>query len=338
MPSQPGGRQSTLAAVLAATALLAAALASCGGSSGHPSHRGISHPSATGQPTRHHRIDRKRQSTPAPPFAVGRTTLVLIDHRRTETLPGGTRIPRRLRTLVFYPRVSARVTFPLLVFGHGFAVTPLTYGALLQYWAAQGFVVAAPFFPLESRNAPGGPDESDLPNQPGDMSFLITRMLSISAHGSGALSHLVDPHQIAVSGQSDGGDTALAVAYGAGRYRDPRIGAAVILSGAEIPGLTLSYFFPGEPPLLAVQGTADPINPPSLTAQFFAAARPPKYLLALSGARHLPPYQRAPDLSIVERVTVAFLRRYLEHDAAAGRQLPTLGNVPGRASLTAVPR
>jgi fermentation-respiration switch protein FrsA (DUF1100 family) len=272
---------------------------------------------------------------PAPPFPVGRTTLVLIDHGRTETLPGGTRIPRHLRTLVFFPRVSGHLSFPLLVFGHGFAVTPLTYGALLQYWAAQGFVVAAPFFPLESRNAPGGPNESDLPNQPGDMSFLITRMLSISAHGSGPLSHLIDPHHVAVSGQSDGGDTALAVAYGA-TDRDRRVGAAVILSGAEIPGLTMSYFFPGEPPLLAVQGTADSINPPSLTAQFFTAARAPKYLLALPGARHLPPYQHGPDLGIVERVTVAFLRRYLEHDAQAGRQLPTLGNVAGRASLTAV--
>jgi dienelactone hydrolase len=246
---------------------------------------------------------------PGPPFSVGHTTMVLIDHTRTEALPDGTRIARRLRTLVFYPLAPTRRAFPLLLFGHGFAVTPLTYGALLRYWAAQGFVVAAPFFPLESRNAPGGPNETDLPNQPGDMRFLISRLLSISAGRTGVLSHLINPSQIAVSGQSDGGDTALAVAYGGGQ-RDPRVRAAVILSGAEIPGLRLSYFSAGEP----------------------------KYLLTLPGARHLPPYQRPPDLGIVERVTVAFLRRYLEHDRQAGRQLSSLGNVPGLASLAAVLR
>ena len=74
-----------------------------------------------------------------------------------------------------------------------------------------------------------------------------------------------------------------------------------------------------------MQGTADPINPPSLTYQFFDAASGPKYLLTLFGAGHLPPYRHPPDLPVVERVTGAFLRRYLEHDATAGRELARLG-------------
>ncbi len=60
---------------------------------------------------------------------------------------------------------------------------------------------------------PGGPDESDLVNQPADMRFVISRMLAASSAGSGPLAGLIDPTQIAVTGQSDGGDTALAVAY-----------------------------------------------------------------------------------------------------------------------------
>lgn len=263
--------------------------------------------------------------------------MVFIDHSRTERLPTGAQVPRRLRTLVFYPQLSgARRSFPLLVFGHGFAVTPLTYGRLLNYWAAQGFVVAAPFFPLESHNAPGGPNESDLPNQPGDVSFVISQMLRVNATGSPSLHGLINPRQIAVSGQSDGGDTALAVAYG-GADRDRRVRAAVILSGEEIPGDHLSYFPAGSPPLLAVQGTADPINPPAFTYQFFSAAPAPKYLLTLPGEAHLPPYQRPPGLGIVERVTVAFLRRWVEGDHAAGHKLSKLGNVPGLAQLAAYP-
>ncbi len=67
--------------------------------------------------------------------------------------------------------------FPQIVFGHGFAVTPATYYLLLRAWARAGYVVAAPVFPKENAQAPGGPDESDLVNQPRDMSFVITCML-----------------------------------------------------------------------------------------------------------------------------------------------------------------
>ena len=78
------------------------------------------------------------------------------------------------------PRAPAarRGPFPLVVFGHGFAVTPAPYAPLLRAWARAGYVVAAPIFPLENANAPGGPNESDLVNQPRDMSFVITRMLA----------------------------------------------------------------------------------------------------------------------------------------------------------------
>ena len=111
----------------------------------------------------------------------------------------------------------------------------------MQSWARAGYVVAAPVFPLENANAPGGPDESDLVNQPADMRFVISRMLAASSAGSGPLAGLLDPKQIAVAGQSDGGDTALAVAYNR-YYRDPRVGAAVILSGAELPASVGSRF------------------------------------------------------------------------------------------------
>ncbi len=332
---------------LAAVAVLAAALAlvlvivvtTGGGAGGSGARRdaGRHRPSVPPGKTVVDRPPRTRPVADGPPYPVAHASFVFIDHSRSERLPNGTQIPRHLRTLVFYPRRSGqRRPFPLVVFGHGFAVTPLIYGALLHYWAAQGFVVAAPFFPLESHNAPGGPNESDLPNQPRDMSFVISRVLALSAAGSGPLSGLVDRHQIAVSGQSDGGDSALAVAYG-GVDRDSRVKAAVILSGAEIPGLSLSYFPAGSPPLLAVQGTADTINPPAFTSQFFSAAPAPKYLLSLPGAAHLPPYQRQPDLGIVERVSVAFLRRYLQAEPSAAAQLVRVGNVPGRAELSAHP-
>jgi predicted dienelactone hydrolase len=224
-----------------------------------------------------------------------------------------------------------------VVFGHGFAVMPSIYSQLLEAWARAGYVVAAPIFPLANADAPGGPNESDLPNQPRDVSFVITSMLALSGERQGPLAGMLDPAEIGVSGQSDGGDTALTVTYN-GSFRDPRIRAAVILSGQEIPGVG-GYDFPApSPPLLATQGLADTINLPDTTFAFWNEAPAPKYLLTLPGAPHLGPYTGAqPQLAIVERVTVAFLDHYLKGERGALARMEAAGHVPGLAALQAEP-
>jgi fermentation-respiration switch protein FrsA (DUF1100 family) len=277
--------------------------------------------------------------------------ITIVDHSRRIQLPDGSTEPRTLVTFVRYPALGARSPgdhpgapaaraggpFPLVVFGHGYNVTPAPYTPLLQAWARAGYVVAAPVFPLENPNAPGGPNESDLINQPGDMSVVITRMLSLSASRHGAFAGLIARREIAVSGQSDGGNTALTIAYHP-RYRDDRVRAAVILSGMEIPGLGGYAMGTGFPPLLATQGTSDTINPLSFTTAFFDAAAPPKFQLRLLGAPHLPPYTtEQPQLGIVERVTIGFLDRYLKKRASGARAMAAAGNLGGVAELVADP-
>jgi hypothetical protein len=284
-----------------------------------------------------------------PPFGVGLRVVTFVDRSRRVRFPGGRPEPRRLVTLVRYPAAGrasqtdvrgarpAAGPFPLVVFGHGFAVTPTIYAAMLRAWVRAGYVVAAPIFPLENANAPGGPNESDLINQPGDMSLVISGLLSANMVPGGVFAGLIEPQAIGVAGQSDGGETALAVAYDRD-YLDRRVRAAVILSGAEIPGVGGFDFPAPSPPLLATQGTADVVNLPSLTRQFFDLAPRPKYLLSLFGADHLGPYTNAqPQLGIVERVATAFLDRYLKGAAGAAQRLIGAGDVPGLARLTVHP-
>ncbi len=272
---------------------------------------------------------------PGPPYPVRQRVLSFVDSSRSVTYPGQTPRSRRIVTIVRYPLGPG--TFPLIIFGHGFAVTPGIYASLLEAWTRAGYVVAAPVFPLGNRNAPGGPNESDLVNQPRDMSLVITRLLALSAARHGPLAGLIDPGRVAVSGQSDGGDTALTAAYNS-RFSDPRIRAAAILSGMEIPGVG-GYDFPApHPPLLATQGLADTINPPRYTYAFFDLAPPPKYLLTLPGAPHLGPYtDEEPQLRIVERVTLDFFDAYLKGVRGALARMRAAGDVPRLAVLRSAP-
>jgi dienelactone hydrolase len=279
-------------------------------------------------------------------YAVGEAVIRLVDHSRTVTYPGRQPVARPLTTVIRYPTagrpsradlhgarpLSAGGPFPLVVFGHGFAVTPATYYRLLHAWAQAGYVVAAPVFPLQNAHAPGGPNESDLVNQPRDMRFVISTLLN----SRGPFAGLIDPRAVAVAGQSDGGETALAVAYDR-RFEDARVRAAVILSGARLPGGPLRPASPGLA-LLATQGTADTINQPSNTYAFVDAIDRPKFLERLIGAGHLPPYAgKQPQEGVVERVTTAFLDGYLKRRTGAVGRMRRAGDVAGVGALTALP-
>jgi len=272
-------------------------------------------------------------STTASEAPIVTRVLRLVDGSRSIRLPDDRVVARPVTTYVRYP-ASGSGPWPLVVFGHGYAATPGIYAHLLRAWTLAGYVVAAPLFPLGNAHAPGGPDEADIVNQPRDISFVISKLLAASGARTSPLHGLVDPSRIAVAGQSDGGETAFAAAYDPA-FRDSRIDAAVILSGAQLPGV--AFRFPHRAvPLLAVQGTADTLNLPSYTYAFYDAAPRPKFLLILRGAAHLPPYTtEQPQLGVVERVTTAFLDRYLKHGSL--NQVEQAADAPGVATLVKAP-
>lgn len=349
------GTVAGIAAIVAAIAFVA--LPALKGTSSPSGTGGLKTVSSTGTSTSTSTTTSTSTSKPPPPpkapFAVGITTMHLVDSTRTVTYANGTTGPRVLTTEVRYPAVGAAGgraipnatpesevgPYPLIVFGHGFELLPVDYHTLLNAWASAGYVVAAPIFPAENHNAPGGPDRNDLPNEPGDMKFVIAEMLAASSSESSALRGLIEPEEIAVAGHSDGGDTALAVAYDEYQgIRDPVVKAAVILSGAEMEERFLPKFsFPaGGPALLAMQGNLDGYNRPWETTEYFDAAKPPKYLLELIGTGHIEPYTYAqPWLGVVERVSIDFLNRYLKAQPGSLHRMIAAAKYPGKTNLVA---
>ena len=267
-----------------------------------------------------------------PPYAVAQRTS-RSSTARDVRYRGGPARPLVLVAVVRHP-LRAPGPCPLIVFGHGFAVTPAPYASLLRAWARAGYVVAAPIFPLENANAPGGPDESDLVNQPRDMSVVITQR-------SGGLRGLIDRRRIGVSGQSDGGETALAVAYyvrsltgvNAPRYplrrQDPR---AV---GFSFPAPTRHCWRPRAPPTRSTR----PCSP----ARSSMSRRRPKYLLTMFGAAPPAPVhdraatpgdRRARDHRVFRPVRARRVRGVRGRRGRRGRSL-RLGTSPGLPALRA---
>ena len=225
--------------------------------------------------------------------------------------------------------------WPLVVFAHGFATTPIDYLPLLQAWATDGYAVAAPYLPGERPDVPGPPDEDDRAQEPADLSAVISGVLAASATPSSPFAGLVDPSRIAVAGHSDGAMAVAALTLDSADH-DPRVRAAMILSGAEmgVPGGV--YGAKANVPVLIAQGTADPINNPSAADELFGAARAPKVLLWILNAAHLPPYVTAGvQQDLVRAATADFLDATLWPSRAALARLAHDGDTPGLTSLVA---
>ncbi len=280
---------------------------------------------------------------------VGILTETLVDTQRSTVAwgPSPQAPSRTLVTTILYPaagppssrppRIGAAPDrsdgpYPLIVFAHGLGSDPNQYEKLLSYWAAAGFVVAAPRFPLTNDHTPGGPDAGDVVDQPGDMSFVLTSVLDASAHPSGTLGDLVNPDEVGAAGHSNGAITTLGLIANT-CCRDPRVKAAVVMAGDEVPFSGGTFEMADAPPLLLVHGTADQLLPYPLAIGMFNDARGPKGLLTIHGGGHdSAAALSASSSSGVLRTTTDFFAAYLRGDHRAMARI----SADGKAGVTTV--
>jgi len=224
-------------------------------------------------------------------LGVGQRTLFLEDTSRVTPASGDQdELPsREISVELWYPAASGSVAQPardadvldpgrpLLVFSHGFMSTRLDSPKLSAHLASHGYVVAAPQFPLSSRNTTAdSPDPSDVVNQPGDVSFVLDTLLA-------------DPEfatdDVAAGGISLGGMTTLLVGL-VPEYRDERIDVLLPLTPATCL-LPADAFAEATPPLLLAHGTSDAILPyDGHVVPFWEATNGPRRLVTYVDGTH----------------------------------------------------
>jgi dienelactone hydrolase len=224
------------------------------------------------------------------PYAVGRRTFTFVDASRP-TPPNGTFAGAPTRTLVtelWYPAAPSSAggafiepsgaPYPLVMHSHGFLDNRLGEEYLTRHLASHGYVVAAIDYPLSRGGAPGGPTVADVANQPGDVSFVLDRLLA-------DLGSAVDPERIGASGLSLGGLTTLLATYHR-ELRDPRIKAAMPI--APVSCMFARRFFGAvRVPILVLHGDTDEILPYEAHGlNVYRGARGSKHLIAPRGGTH----------------------------------------------------
>ncbi len=189
---------------------------------------------------------------------------------------------RTLTATLWYPAGDAG-THPLLVYSHGFMSMRGENPPLAELLAGHGYVVVSVDYPLTNGSAPGGPNVHDVVNQPGDVRFVIDRVLAW-APGERPFAGEIDRERIGVIGLSLGGLTTTLVTFHP-RLRDPRIAAAVSIAGpAEM--FSPAFFASADVPFLMIAGTLDAMIPYASNA----APTPGKVrrggLVTIEGASH----------------------------------------------------
>jgi len=303
-----------------AVVILAIVAAACGSSSDHP-------------------LAVAAGPAPArPELVVEERTETFVDASRT-TDAHSTVAAAPTRTLV--TRILAPAPgqpgrpYPLLVFAHGSGGLGTGYDVLLRTWAAAGYVVAAPAFPIARDDAEAGDWVIDLPKLPGDMSYVIDQVLRLNGDAGSPLRGAVDPERVGVAGHSMGGITTLAIA-GNTCCHDDRIKAAVVLAGRETPYGSGQFWAKIATPILLVHGDEDSNVVYTDGRRAYADAPPPRFLLTILHGDHGTPYtgdMANVQSALVTDATLDFLDQYL-HGASDGvARLQARANAPGVAKL-----
>ncbi len=189
-------------------------------------------------------------------YQVGHTTITFNDPARTGGTGSGGGAGRQIQTEIYYPAATAGDNvalvagqFPVITFGHGFAMSWDAYSNIWQRYAAKGYILA---FPRTEGSLIPSPSHADFGT---DLRQVAEKMLVLNTNVSSIFNGKVAQKALIMGHSMGGGATMLAAANNA------NIVGIVGLAPAETdPAATLAA--PNiTVPALIFSGTADGVTP-----------------------------------------------------------------------------
>ena len=191
-------------------------------------------------------------------YQIGHTTFTFNDPLRTGGFGSGGGVGRQIQTEIYYPantsgdNVSvASGRFPVITFGHGFAMAWSAYATIWQHYAARGYILA---FPRTEGGLIPGPSHGDFGT---DLKQVSDKMLALDANSSSLFNGKI-LQKAAIIGHSMGGGASFLAAA-----NNSNIETVIGLAPAETNPSAIAAASNVSVPALIFSGSADGVTPPA---------------------------------------------------------------------------
>ena len=192
-------------------------------------------------------------------YQIGHTTLTFNDPTRNGGFGSGGGPGRQIQTEVYYPTYTAGENtpvatfpdFPVIVFGHGFAMSWDAYQNIWEHLVPQGYIMA--FVRTEGSLIPA-PSHGDFGQ---DLALVSTKMLALDATAGSLFNGKIKQKSVIMGHSMGGGATMLAAANNA------NIAGIVGLAPAETNPSAIGVCANISVPALIFSGSSDGVTPPA---------------------------------------------------------------------------
>jgi hypothetical protein len=189
-------------------------------------------------------------------FSVGHTTITFNDPARTGGFGSGGGNGRQIQTEIYYPSTSSGTNtpfvngeFPIIVFGHGFAMTWDAYSNIWDHFVPRGYIMA--FVRTESSLFPS-PSHNDFGL---DLKLVAEKMLTLPNSNALFQNHVYP--KVGLMGHSMGGGASFLAANSNGN-----IHALIGLAPAETTPSAIAASPNVLVPSIVFSGSSDGVTPP----------------------------------------------------------------------------
>ncbi|MBM3451911.1 MAG: T9SS type A sorting domain-containing protein [Bacteroidetes bacterium] len=191
-------------------------------------------------------------------FQVGHTTITFNDPARTGGFGSGGGSGRQIQTEIYYPAITAGDNvalasgqFPVITFGHGFAMAWDAYSNIWQHYVARGYILA---FPRTEGGLIPGPSHGDFGT---DLKQVSDKMLALNTNASSIFNGKI-LQKAAIIGHSMGGGASFLAAA-----NNTNIETVIGFAPAETNPSAIDAAANVSCPALVFSGSADGVTPPA---------------------------------------------------------------------------